>query len=504
MARLQIALNTDEIGTELRNSYLYTRDPFTMIHIPILRAGLSYKSLNVVHVSHIQTGEPLAMVSQANRGLIAKDLGQAEENRCALEDLPVSELLAICKKAATLFMEAELPLDDASQSPDDYIQQVSGTTGLPQSLCRKNMQKIRLVLGEMEAVLDGLTRGLDLSILDSGWGTQDNRPLSYIPQTDTLGGVLPSNSPGVHSLWVPAIPLKTPLVLKPGSEEPWTPFRIAQAFIEAGCPREAFGFYPTDYSGAAEILLHCGRSLLFGGGATVAPWLGNPNVQVHGPGQSKVVIGADKISRWEAYLELAVTSVAENGGRSCINASGVWVPSDGRDIAEALAKRLAAITPKALDDPGAKIAAFTNPKVAEGISGLIDNHLKVPGATDLTATYHDGGRVVEAAGCTFLRPTVIWCDDPEHPLANTEFLFPFVSVVEVPQGEILARIGPSLVVTAITEDEAFIHDLLGSPDVERLNIGPISTNQISWDQPHEGNLFDFLYQQRALQVNRVQ
>ena len=475
-----------------------------MIHIPILRAGLSYKSLNVVRVSHTQTGEPLAMVSQANRGLIAKDLSQARENKHALEDLSVSELLAICKKAATLFIESELPLDDASQSPDDYIRQVSGTTGLPQSLCHKNMQKIRLVLDEMEAVLDGLTRGLDLSILDSGWGTQDKRPLSYIPQTDTLGAVLPSNSPGVHSLWLPAIPLKTPLVLKPGSEEPWTPFRIAQAFIEAGCPPEAFGFYPTDYSGAAEILLHCGRSMLFGGGSTVAPWQANPNVQIHGPGQSKIIIADDRISQWEEYLDLTVTSVAENGGRSCINASGVWAPSHGREIAEAVAKRLARITPKPLDDPEAQIAAFTNPKVAEGISGLIDNQLKVPGATDLTAKYHGGQRVVEEAGCTFLRPTVVWCEDPEHPLANTEFLFPFVSVVEVPQGEILDRIGPSLVVTAITEDETFIHDLLGSPEVERLNIGTISTNQISWDQPHEGNLFDFLYQQRALQMNRGQ
>ena len=183
-------------------------------------------------------------MSQANRGLIAKDLYQAKENKRVLEDLPVSELLAICKKAANLFMESELPLDDTLQSPDDYIQQVSGTTGLPQSLCRKNMQKIRLALDEMEEVLDGLTRGLDLSILDSGWGTQNKRPLSYVPETDTLGAVLPSNSPGVHSLWLPAIPLKTPLVLKPGSEEPWTPFRIAQAFIEAGCPPRSVWILP--------------------------------------------------------------------------------------------------------------------------------------------------------------------------------------------------------------------------------------------------------------------
>ena len=60
------------------------------------------------------------------------------------------------------------------------------------------------VLEEMEAVLGGLTRGLNLSVLDAGWCVQDKRPLSYVRQTKMLGAVLPSNSPGVHSLWLPA------------------------------------------------------------------------------------------------------------------------------------------------------------------------------------------------------------------------------------------------------------------------------------------------------------
>ena len=38
-----------------------------------------------------------------------------------------------------------------------------------------------------------------------------------------------------------------------------------------------------------------------------------------------------------------------------------------------------------------------------------------------------------------------------------------------------------------------------SPHIERLNIGPISTMKISWDQPHEGNMFEFLYKRRAIQ-----
>ena len=467
-----------------------------MIHIPILRAGRSYRSLNTVSVTHIKTGEPLVEVSQANRGLIAKDLVDIGLQKEALGQRSVAELISICKAAARLFTTATLPFDGTEQSPTDYIQQVSGTTGLPEALCQQNLLKIQGVLENIDTVLDGLTRGLDLGVLDIGWGTQNGRTLSYVCETDSLGAVLPSNSPGVHSLWVPAIPLKVPLVLKPGREEPWTPYRIAQAFIAAGAPAGGFSFYPTDYTGANEILSRCGRSMLFGGGATVAPWVNTPRVEIHGPGRSKIVIHESKQNNWEQYLDLIVESVAKNGGRSCINASGVWATAHGREIAEALAERLARIEPKPLDDPDAGIAAWANPKAAYGISSLIDRHLKEPGATELTTD----DRVVELDGCTFLRPTLIWCEDAEHPLANTEFPFPFVSVVEVSSTELVESMGATLVATAITEDAALRRDLVATPLIDRLNLGAVPTNQISWDSPHEGNLFEHLYRQRAFQL----
>jgi hypothetical protein len=42
--------------------------------------------------------------------------------------------------------------------------------------------------------------------------------------------------------------------------------------------------------------------------------------------------------------------------------------------------------------------------------------------------------------------------------------------------------------------------LLTHEHVGRLNFGPIPTNQLTWDQPHEGNLFDHLYARRAFQA----
>jgi hypothetical protein len=64
----------------------------------------------------------------------------------------------------------------------------------------------------------------------------------------------------------------------------------------------------------------------------------------------------------------------------------------------------------------------------------------------------------------------------------------------------LRAIGPTLVVTAITQDEGFKKQLLRASNVERLNIGPLSTMKISWDQPHEGNMFEFLYKRRSIGV----
>jgi acyl-CoA reductase-like NAD-dependent aldehyde dehydrogenase len=472
-------------------------------HLPVLRAGRPYRSLDTLTLRDVRDESPVATVSQANRGLIARDLALKAEHRKALQSVPVAELLAICRRAAGLFAAGELPVDPIEgtiQTAGDYVRQLSATTGMPEVLSRANMAKIRFVLEEMETVLDGLTRGLDLAVLDSGWLAREGSFVSYQGQADVLGAVLPSNSPGVHSLWIPALALKVPVAVKPGSREPWSPFRIAQAMIAAGMPPAAFSFYPTDYSGSAAILLQSDRAMLFGDAGTVGSFRDDPRIELHGPGWSKVLLGGDLADRFGDYLELMVASVADNGGRSCINASGVWTPRHGREIADALAERLAKIEARPLDDPAARLAAFPNPADAHRISAFIDDRLKVPGAEDVTARHRPSGRVAQVDGCTFLLPTVVWCDDPSHPLAAAEFLFPFVAVVETPQETVLERIGPSLVVSAVTADPAFIRELLRSPNVERLNVGTFPTSQVRWDQPHEGNLFDHLYRRRAFQT----
>ena len=310
---------------------------------------------------------------------------------------------------------------------------------------------------------------------------------------------MPSNSPAVNSLWLPAIALKVPVVLKPGREEPFTPWRLIHSFLAAGVPAEAFGFYPTDHEGAGEILRLCGRAQLFGDKATTDRYAGDPRIEIHGPGYSKILIGPDEIERWPQYLDLMVESIAQNGGRSCLNASTIIVPAHADEIADGLAKRLGPVEPRPIEDESAVLAGFANPKMAEFINAAIDDGLQTSGAEEVTAKYRTGPRLVTLNGAVYLRPTIVRCDSIAHPLAIREYPFPYASVLEVPQAEIVESIGPSLVVTAITRDERLIQQLMESPHIDRLNIGPLSTMQVSWDQPHEGNLFELLYKRRAIQ-----
>lgn len=478
-----------------------------MIELPILRWGKAYRSVDRTIVPHFRTREPFVAMSQANVGLIRRDLLDQAAARERLRAIPVATLVAAAHAAAEAFMHATLPLDPEGgvmQSPQEYVEQVTATTGMPWASVRRNMAKVHGVLSRVEEVLAGLTRGIDLSLLDQGVGSVDGHLLSFFPRAEALGVVLPSNSPGVHSLWAPATVLKMPLVLKPGSAEPWTPLRMIQAWVHAGVPADVFAYYPTDHAGGNEILRSCGRGMVFGDVGTTKRWKGDPRVEVHGPGWSKVVIGPDAAEDWERHIDVIAESISNNGGRSCVNASSVWVTRHADRIAEALAVRLAQVTPRPADDPLAVLAPFADPATGQRISAMIDQDLRpAEGETstparDVSAALRGEGRVVSAHGGTFLLPTIVRCD-AEHPLANREFLFPYASVVEVPAEQLPDCLGPSLVVTCISNDSAFQARFVASSHVDRLNIGPIPTTQIGWDQPHEGNLFEHLYARRAYQ-----
>src|SRR6185295_6980648 len=171
-----------------------------MLNLPVLRWGQPYTCLDVDPVVHFATGEPIASVSRANGGLIQRDMRKAARAREVLLEIPIDDLITRAGKAGELYMNATLPIGDGSQSPEAFARAQSASTGLPERMCRANMKKNGFVLAEMRRILDSLTRGLSLDVLSTGHGEERGVPISYQAQSPVVGLVLPSNSPGVHTL----------------------------------------------------------------------------------------------------------------------------------------------------------------------------------------------------------------------------------------------------------------------------------------------------------------
>lgn len=470
-----------------------------MIRIPVIRWGKPYTSLDVQTIHHFHDGTPIAEIDQAGGAMVTRDLRQAGNARAALRQFSPKELMAMIQKAGEYFENETLEFCGYSESPEDFVYRQSATSGLPQHMCRANMAKNAFVMNNIGEILEALSRGLDLEIIRQGYGMEDRGVMvSYQSQSPVLGAVLPSNSPGVHTLWIPVVALYTGLFLKPGSQEPWTAYRVAAAFAKAGIPKEAISLFPGGHDVGGSILSRCNRAMIFGGKQTIDQYAGNPRVQVHGPGYSKILLGDDVVDRWPEYIDMICESIFINGGRSCINASSVWASRHTEEIAEAISERLGPIQPKPPADPESSLAAFTVEGAGKAIHGVLQNDLKEEGVTDYTGRF--GERLVEEERCSYLRPVIAHADSPDREIVKKEYMFPFATVVKCPQDQMLSKIGYTLVGTAITEDAQWQSELADSIEIDRLNIGPIGTHKLNWLQPHEGNLIEFLFRSRAYQV----
>ena len=161
-------------------------------HISCLRLGKPYRSYNESEVKDYRDGTVKATLSQVNAGIIRRDLREIGRAREALSKFSTRELIDISSKAGELFLKESLPIGDDGhmQSGKDYLETLSSTSGLPHVMVQRNMDKIHYALTHLELILNGLTRGIDFSILDQGFGEQAGAPVCFYPTTEALGLVI--------------------------------------------------------------------------------------------------------------------------------------------------------------------------------------------------------------------------------------------------------------------------------------------------------------------------
>jgi isoleucyl-tRNA synthetase len=129
--------------------------------------------------------------------------------------------------------------------------------------------------------------------------------------------------------------------------------------------------------------------MLFGDASTTKMWAHDHRIELHGPGYSKVILGDDAADQWEKYIDLMAASIAANGGRSCINASGVWTPKNADKIADALARMLAPILVFTSDEIWENLPRSADDEAEQSVHvALLPEPAEISGADLLTSWAH--------------------------------------------------------------------------------------------------------------------
>jgi acyl-CoA reductase-like NAD-dependent aldehyde dehydrogenase len=282
------------------------------------------------------------------------------------------------------------------------------------------------------------------------------------------------------------------VAVRPGTRDPITPLRLVRALLEAGLDPEGIALLPGSHASADALVDAVDLALVYGGEDTVARMRGNDRVLVRGPGRSKVLVDGPLD---DATLDHLVTEIAADGGVRCTNATAVLTSGDPRELAEALAERLALLPVHPVTDDRA-VLPVRPLREAEALRAALDRSLD--GAVEVTARhYGDGPLGAVGSNAAALRPAVLRVDRSDHPGLGVELPFPCVWVAPWRRAEGVGPLDDSLALTLLTDDTALVQEALDSPGVRTVLHGRVPGWWKDPFLPHDGYLGQFLQEARG-------
>ncbi len=392
--------------------------------------------------------------------------------------------LAIPQRRAALAKAADTFLNSAIGGLDfeEYVHLASRVSGLPISAARQGAREVAAGLSNaFDAVRPACPAGVSFD-----WhGRRRGSGAVWARRGEVLAVLASGNAPGVHASWPQALALGYRVAVRPSRREPFTGHRLVHALRRSGFRDDDATFLPTDHSGADELIGGADLAMVYGGQDIVDKYADDSTVFVNGPGRTKILITDDR--DWHDYLDVIVDSIAHLGGMACVNATAVLCEQDAPALAQAVADRLSSIVPLAITDDRAVLPTQPLAKaqaLAEYVAAKAAGMTPVLGADQIVADLGDG----HAA----LRPAVHLLARPDPDALNIELAFPCVWVSPWSRDDGLAPLRRSLVVNAITGDEALIDDLVAEPSIANVYCGRYPTYYTAPEVPHDGFLADFL------------
>ncbi|HMF60649.1 MAG TPA: hypothetical protein VK595_09770, partial [Vicinamibacterales bacterium] len=164
-------------------------------------------------------GSPLGEAT-ITPALLVHDL--ARKRSTALRSLPIRDVLDIFARAADIFATGR----PDGLEPEAYVRKASLSSGLPLSIVRKQ------TLGLFPPAFRMMDRFLrvqspsDLEVFDRNFYDAGGIRVGLTPRGRNVGFVMPGNHPSTHLMWVCALAMKVPVVLRPSNDDLFTPYRL--------------------------------------------------------------------------------------------------------------------------------------------------------------------------------------------------------------------------------------------------------------------------------------
>ncbi|MHA1408334.1 MAG: aldehyde dehydrogenase family protein, partial [Candidatus Heimdallarchaeaceae archaeon] len=280
-----------------------------------------------------------------------------------LQNMSIDDLIDIYVDAGKIFSE-DMLVNNISTSLDEWAELITRTTGMPISFVNRALNIIPKLFRKrsLQRILRANSPTGSLTLYDELVDVRGNTRFAWSPRGRNVGVSLPGNHPAV-SLMGALIPLfKIPAILRASSTEPFTSFRLVKALHEAGLPAEALFHFVTEHNAVDNLVKKSDLGIVYGSEWVLKAYENNSRIKTYGPGKSKILIDIENMSSTllDLSLEIAYQSITLDGGRGCINASGIVFHGDEsyEEFREKLAEKLANI--ELLDplNPKAEIPAM--------------------------------------------------------------------------------------------------------------------------------------------------
>ena len=376
----------------------------TVRRIPLLLEGSFQDSKTTTWqpVRNPATQEVLAEVPMATAGEVERAIAAAKEAFKSWRDVPAPARARIMLKYQDLLKQhhdeiAEILAQETGKTFADAKGDVWRGIEVVEHACNVSS----LMMGE---TVENVANGIDT--------------YSMIQPLGVCVGITPFNFPAMIPLWMfpLAIACGNTFILKPSEQDPMTPTRLAELFLEAGAPKNVLQVIHGGAAVVDQLLTHEDvKAISFVGSVPVAEHIYRTGthhlkrVQCFAGAKNHMVVMPDANLKQVASNIVGASFGA--AGQRCMAISVAVLVGDAKSVIPDIKAQLANVRPGVWNDAGAAYGPVISPRARDRILALIQSG-KDEGAgclldgSDCTVEGHPDGNWVGPTVFTGVKPTM--------------------------------------------------------------------------------------------------